>query len=255
MKNRRTVIILLILVLIVGWFIGWISNKNSWISYSSNKEYGVWEIIYYIAAILTAFGTVGAVFVALFKERIIQLFSSPDLTLEEKDEKYFCEDVDAEQQNPTASKYLSILHVTNKGNVDASGCEICIAKVLYAKGKDRKLKDITDTGNKRKLFWESAKVDLPVGIPKQIWLFRIDNPNSYGTPSSSNAQIVQPHLQLNGMKLKDNQSEKGIWEIIYYISNNESGHSRFKLTIEWNGEWKTRKTEMTDVLKVNFETL
>lgn len=255
MKKKKTLIILLVLVLFLGWFIGWISNKNSWIVYSSEKKYGVWEIIYYISAVITAFGTLGAVFVALFKDRIARLFSSPDLVLEMNDDKCFCEEVDSEQQTPISSQYQGLLNITNKGNVVASGCEVYIASVKYKKSKEKNFKDITDAETKRKLFWEAAKVDLPVEIPKQIWLFRIDKPNSFGTPTSSNAQSAQPHLQLNGIKLKDNYSEKGIWEISYYINNVENGHTRFKLTIEWNGVWKTRKTEMTDVLKVNFEII
>ncbi len=254
MKKCKTPIILLVIVLLLGWILGWISNKNLWIAYSPNKEYGSWEIIYYLAAILTAFGTIGAVFVALFKDRIVRLFSSPDLVLEMNDEQCFCEDVDSEQQNPTSSLYQGILNVTNKGNVLASGCEVYIAKVQYAKSKDKTYKDITDTESNHRLVWESNKVDLPINIPKQIELFKIEKPNSYGTPSS-NSQYTKPHLQLNGIKLKDHNSEKGVWKISYYINNNETGHSQFKLTIEWNGEWKARKTEMAEVLKVNFQII
>lgn len=244
------------MVLLLGWFIGWLSNKNMWLSYDSSKTYGLWEILYYVAAIITACGTLGAVFVALFKERIVRLITSPSLSLEMKDENCFCEDVDSEQQNPISSQYQGVLNITNNGNAVATACEVYIQKIQYAKSREKRFRDITDTESKRRLMWEAPKVDIPVTIPKQIWLFKIDKPNSYGTPSSSsNVQNVSSHLQLNGMKLKDSMSEKGIWEITYYISNNETGHNSFKLTIEWNGEWKTRKTEMVDVLKVNFENL
>lgn len=244
------------MILIAGWFLGWLSNKNMWISYNPETKYGIWEILYYIAAIITAFGTVEAVFVALFKERIFRLFSHPSLALSMKDDRCFSEDVDSEQQNPTSSQYLGILSVENTGNIVATGCEVYIEKVQYAKSRDKRLKDITDAESKRKLTWEAPRVDVPVSIPKQVLLFKIDKPNAYGTPFSSNSQQgVQCHLQLNGMKLRDNMSEKGVWEITYYINNVETGHKRFKLTIDWNGEWKTRKTEMIDVLKVKFDTI
>ena len=227
-----------------------------WVSYDPDTKYGAWEIIYYLSAIITAFGTVGAVFVALFKERLVRLFSCPNLELSMKDDKCFSEDVDSEQQNPTSSQYLGILNVNNKGNIVATGCDVFIEKVQYAKTKDKRMKDITDAESKRRLTWESGRVDVPVNIPKQVLLFKIDQANAYGTPSSSgNQKGVQCHLQLNGMKLRDNMSEKGVWEITYYINNFETGHTRFRLTIDWNGEWKTRKTEMADVLKVKFETL
>lgn len=255
-RNRTFYIIGILLLLVAGWFLGWLSNKNMWISYNPGVKHGTWEVIYYIASIITAFGTVGAVVVALFKERLVRLFSHPTLALSMKDDKCFSEDVDSEQQNPSSSQYLGILSVSNTGNVVATGCEVYIEKVQYAKTREKRLKDITDAESKRKLTWEAAKVDIPVRIPKQILLFKIDRPNSYGTPTAQvNNQTPQCHLFLNGMKLRDNMSEKGVWEITYYINNLETGHSRFRLTIDWNGEWKTRKTEMADVLKVKFEIL
>lgn len=257
MKHNRTLyIISVILLLGVGWITGWLCNKNMWISYKPNVKYGVWEIIYYIASIITAFGTIGAVFVALFKEKLIRLFSYPNLTLSMKDDKCFSEDVDSEQQNPTSSQYIGLLNIDNKGNTVATGCDVYIERIQYAKTRDKRLKDITDVESKRRLTWESGKVDIPVNIPKQVLLFKIDKPNAYGPPSATGVQQgVKCHLQLNGMKLRDNMSEKGIWEITYYINNNETGHRRFRISIDWNGEWKTRKTEMADVLKVKFEAL
>lgn len=255
-RNKIFYIIGVLLILVLGWFIGWLSNKNMWLIYNSEVKYGIWEIIYYIAAIITAFGTLGAVFVALFKEKIDRLFTCPNLVLTMKDDKCFSEDVDSEQQNPMSSQYLGILNVHNQGNIVATSCEVFIEKVQYAKTRDKRLKDITDAESKRKLTWEAHRVDVPVNIPKQVMLFKIDKPNAYGTPSASNnPQGAQCHLQLNGMKLRDNMSEKGVWEITYYISNLETGHTRFRITIDWNGEWKTRKTEMVDVLKVKFDTL
>ncbi len=260
MRRKKNLSILkilgILLVLIAGWFLGWLSNKNMWIAYSPNMQYGIWEIIYYMASVFAAFGTVGAVVVALFKEKIMRLFNHPEIVLLMKDEKYFSEDVDSEQQNPSSSQYRGLLEVNNKGNVPATGCEVFIEKVQYAKNKEKKLRDILDMESKKKLMWDAPKVDVPINIPKQILLFKIDKPNAYGTPSASDEQQETPcHLQLNGIKLRDNYSKKGIWEITYYISNNEIGHLRFKLTIDWNGEWKMRKTEMIDVLKVKFETL
>ena len=257
MKKRKTVYLLGIpIVLVIGWFAGWLSNKNVWLSYSPEIKYGTWDIVYYVAAIFTSIGTLGAVFVALFKEKIMRLLNRPKIQLSMKDEKCYEEEVDTEQQNPVASRYIGFLEVVNKGNVTATGCEICIESVQYSKSRDKKMKEISEMESKRKLYWDAAKVDIPVDIPKQVWLFKIDQPNAYGTPSASGVNHTsQSHLQINGLKLKDNKSEKGIWEITYYIRNNEVDHSRFKLTIEWTGEWKTRKTEMIDVLKAKFDII
>jgi len=256
MKKNRTIYIICILILLgIGWFIGWMSS-SVWLSYNRKVQYGMLEIVYYIATIITAFSTLGAVIVALFKERLVRLFSYPALKLSMKEDKCFSEDVDSEQQNPVSSQYLGILNVENNGNIIATGCEVFIEKVQYAKARDKRMRDITDAESKRKLMWEAAKVDVPVNISKQIMLFKINNPNAYGTPSAPDSKVcVQSHLQLNGMKLRDNMSGKGVWEITYYINNYETGHLRFRLTIDWNGEWKTRKTEMADVLKVKFDTL
>lgn len=255
-QNRGFYIISIFLLLAVGWFLGWLSDKRMWLSYEPGVKYGAWEILYFIAAIITAFGTLGAVFVALFQERIKRLLSHPTLSLSMKDDKCFSEDVDSEQQNPASSQYTGILNVDNKGNVVAKGCDVYIEKVMYAKTRDKRMKDITDTESKRRLQWEAGKVDIPVNIPKPLLLFKIAQPNTYGTPTVQ-ADIQEPkcNLFINGMKLRDNNSEKGYWEITYYISDIETAYKRFKLMIDWNGEWKARKTEMADVLKVKFEVL
>lgn len=252
MKNNKFLIALIIFTLIIGWFIGFICHKNMWIAYSPEIKYGVWDIIYYFSAIISAFGTLGAVVVALFKEKIIRMFSRPEISLQLEDNS-FSEEVDTEQQIPVSNQYYGKLIVKNNGNVMATGCEIFIEEVKYAKSKEKNLRDITDANTKKKLDWGADKVDIPISIPKQIILFTIDTPNTYGTPNSS--ELSNCSLNLNGMKLKDNHSKKGYWEICYYISNTETDHKRFKLTIEWTGEWKTRKTEMLECLKTNFEVL
>ena len=94
-------------------------------------------------------------------------------------------------------------------------------------------------------------VDIPIGIPSKIRLFEIVNPNSVGTPGKE--VVANPKISFNSLDLKKNCLEKGCWEIEYYISCKNGNASKFVLNVEWTGEFKSRATDMAEVLKVQIE--
>ncbi len=49
------------------------------------------------------------------------------------------------------------------------------------------------------------------------------------------------------------QCEYYDWTIEYYISCKNGNASKFVLNVEWSGEFKSRATDMTEVLKVQIE--
>lgn len=98
--------------------------------------------------------------------------------------------------------------------------------------------------------WTSSGVDVPIGIPSKIRLFEVINPNSIGTPGENSSE--KPRILFNGLELKNNQSEKGYWIIEYYISCRNGKVSKFSLNVEWNGEFKSRTTDMEEVLNVEI---
>lgn len=242
--------IVCLMSIIIGFAIGFLWQKNAWMNLDNARKSNTWEIIYYIFSIIGSLGTVGAVIVALGKEAILRHLYHPQLDIEFAEEFGISEDIDTEQQTPKTETYDCELKITNNGSVAAKTCEVIIEQVGYSDKKGRSLRYMKDYQSKTsKLVWESSKVEIPKGISKELRLFNIASPGSLGTPGEESTTC---HLELNGFKLKDNKSSKGYWEISYYIVYDNGEHNHFKLTIEWNGEWKSRKTEMKDVLHVNL---
>lgn len=233
--------------MIVGFFI----NKNIWTIIDSSKTIGIWDLIYYMFSILAALGTWAAVVVAIWKDSIIRLFYHPDIKLCLSDSNGYSEEVDTSQQTPQAEVYNCILKISNNGSVPAKCCEVILTNIGYATKKGNTLKPLKDfSAHSNKLWWESPFVEIPNKISKEILLFHIDAPGSSVTPTASSSNA---HIDINGFKLKDKNSMKGYWELSYYLGYENGERKQFMLSIEWTGEWKTRKTEMQDVLHVKLE--
>lgn len=128
-------------------------------------------------------------------------------------------------------------------------CKIYVSNIKYGKSKAN-IKSIKNSGNKQ-VRWTSSVVDIPIGIPSRIKLFEIINPNSVGTPGKE--VTVNPKISFNGLELKNQYLEKGYWSIEYYISCKNGNASKFVLNVEWTGEFKSRATDMIDVLNVQIE--
>lgn len=47
--------------------------------------------------------------------------------------------------------------------------------------------------------------------------------------------------------------EKGVWAIEYFITCKNGEVFKFKINIDWNGEFKSRATDMTEVLTIKIE--
>lgn len=250
MKKRLCVVIAFGLMFGGGFIMGLLCHRNAWINVDSGEPYSLLVVLYYLFTILGAIGTLCAVLVALFKESILNFLHHPDLSFTLTDSDGFVEEIDSSQQNPQADKYNCVLKITNNGTIAASSCFVCIEDIGYADSKGRTLHKMKDYQNKMKLWWEDPYVEIPKGLSKEIRLFNIDAVSGVGTPVSNSACC---HLELNGFKLKDNKSKKGYWEICYCIGYNNGEHKHFKLIVDWNGEWKTRKTEMKDVLHIKLE--
>jgi len=55
------------------------------------------------------------------------------------------------------------------------------------------------------------------------------------------------------VNLKTRNQRKAFGEIDYFVSCKNGDVSKFVAKIEWNGEFKSRATDMIDVLKVQIE--
>lgn len=214
------------------------------------NEYDPWQLAHYLFGIIGAIGTLLAVIVALAKEAIMKWLYSPDLCVSLVDNGITEVIANENQRVPEANSFEGYVRIENRGSLAALGCKAYVSEIRYGKSKSN-LKTVKDLKN-RQMRWVSAEVDMPVGIPSKIKLFEIVNPNSVGTPQAgSNNQ--KSRITFNGCELKNSQSEKGFWEIDYFISCKNGNVSKFIVSVEWNGEFLSRATDMVDVLKVQIE--
>ena len=201
-----------------------------------------------IINVFVALCTFFAILVALFKESILRLINHPNCKLELLEDG-IVEIIDREQSTPQADSYECKLQVHNAGNETANGCEIYVSEILYSQKRGQDTRPIRDIQGKKKLFWDSAFLDIPPKISKDIRLFKISSPNNYGTPEGQR-KSEKLRIEFNGVQIPLNNAQKGYWEVKYYMNCKNGASQYFTVQIEWDGSWKNRKTEMNEVLKV-----
>lgn len=254
--NRKTCLKWLkpIFLVLAGILIGsgglvlWFCFSNTKIK--TDNEYDPWLISYYLFQIIGAIGTVMAVVVALSKEAIMKWLYSPSLEISLVDNGV-TENIPETLKVPVATSFECLACVDNKGSLAALGCRVYVSDIKHGKSKAN-VKSIKNFKSKQ-LMWTSSGVDVPIGIPSKIKLFEIINPNSIGTPGENTTE--SPRILFNGLELKNYQSEKGCWIIEYYISCRNGKVSKFSLIVEWNGEFKSRTTDMEEVLNVEINRI
>ncbi len=93
------------------------------------------------------------------------------------------------------------------------------------------------------------------GIPSKghrvVELFKMLQPGDMNEPNSNNK--TPPHYVFAGVG--EEESMPGTWEIRYCIFCKNGNVSRFKITVLWLGEWKSRLKEMSSIVEVNAEML
>ena len=216
----------------------------------SEVVYDPWQIANYFFGIIGSIGTLLAVIVALVKEAIMKWLYSPSLNVTLVDNGITENIANENQRVPEASSYECYARIENTGSIAAIGCKIFISEIKYGKSQTS-LKSLQNIKNKQ-LRWISSEVDMPVNIPNKIKLFEIVNPNSMGTPSGS-SEDLDPTISFNGCELKSSQIKKGFWDVSYFISCKNGDVTKFNATIDWQGVFKSRATDMSEVLKIQIK--
>ncbi len=197
-----------------------------------------------------ALGTVLAVIVALAKESIMRWLYSPRLEVFPVDNGLM-EILNDSVRVPEATSYECHITIENTGSMVALGCRVYISDIKYSKSAKKECKTIKNVKNKQ-LLWMSNGVDIPVGISNRIKLFEVINPDLQGTPQTD-SNNHPPQIKFNGCSLGSKYSQGGYWFIDYYVSCKNGKVMKFCMSIEWNGEFKSRATDMSEVLKIQIE--
>lgn len=223
------------------------------ISYGISVTTDPWLACYYTFTIIGSVGTLSAVIVALYKEELIRWINSPDLEFIKVGNGLVANN--DSQVGVAPDNYECSIRVVNKGTSIAMGCKVFVHVLKYNKnGNHDRLKPDNKVKNKKQLTWTSSNVDIPVDIPSDIMLFQILNPNQLGTPQAGNA-TQNPKIVLNGYQLPKEKSEKGLWEIEYYITMRNGNVSKFLVIIDWDGSWSDSEEDMLDKVKIELKQL
>ncbi len=220
------------------------------INFARQTAYDPWQIVYYVFSILGAIATSFAVIVALFKEKFMQWFYKPAISINLIDQGV-TENVDLTVPDPKASSYWGFIEIENLGNCVAKACKVRLCDISHGK-KENNAKPINPISTKN-LWWTASEVDLPINSPSKVRLFEIVDVNKTGTPEERSTNSgAKPRIKFNGCELKDHHTIKGFWKITYMLLYNNGDSVIFEVTVDWGGEFKSRETEMIDVLTVKL---
>lgn len=212
-----------------------------------------WEAAYYIFAIISSIGTLTAVIVALSKEMLLKWLNSPNLNVEIIEGKVL--PIYDEQDDNIPSAYRCLLKIINKGGIAAISCRAYVNDVQHAyNGKKEKLKDINNECQKKQMLWSNHNIDILQDIPTELDLFKIVNPNQLSTPQLGNIQL-SPQISFNGCIIPKKRSQKGLWQIEYYISSKNGSVTRFLVSVDWSGEWTDKPEDMKDYVTIDCKKI
>jgi len=245
---RVTAWILLGIIIGSGSIVLWYCYSKT--TFKDNVIYDPWQIANYLFGIIGSIGTLLAVIVALAKEAIMKWLYSPSFNISLVDNGVTENIANENQRVPEASSYECYAKIENTGSIAAIGCKVFISEIKYGKNATN-LKTLQNIKNKQ-MRWISAEVDMPVSIPNKIKLFEIVNPNLIGTPQGS-TEDLESTISFNGCELKSSQIKKGFWDVSYFICCKNGDVTKFNATIEWNGTFKSRATDMAEVLKIQIK--
>lgn len=207
-----------------------------------------------LISVLSAFITLIAMLLALFKDDIRNLWNRAKLNIDEKIETSEIKNILYEASSDSneiikALKYTSYINIINIGNIPSNGTEIYLEKLLYFEHNNNNIEqniEFTSTALK----WNGDDINIiniPPGGKKKIILTEIKCPEKLSTPDSANTNL--PNEFLIGDIRIDNKKSRGKWIGTFCIYSQNHKKTTFEIEIKWNGIWKNRLSE----LRSNYE--
>nr|WP_314370514.1 hypothetical protein [uncultured Acinetobacter sp.] len=203
--------------------------------------------------VISSLVTVLAMIVALFKEDIRGLFIKPKLDLS-KDNKLNEVTQRLGQNNVEAMNYHYTTYVQNTGNIPAKEVEVYLTSLKHKKNNEQSYKDIEI--DSIPLTWknsESKQIMIPRNSRKSLILFQVLPPSNVSTPDQPPPNASnQSQIQIGTNKYSVDV-ETGEWDVVFSIYADNAKPINIHLTINWNGTWESRLTEMNTHLSVKEE--
>lgn len=244
-----------IVCLIIGYFIGVHLPYNWGAIMISDTPISKAEYYQLVTSIFEAIGTCAAVIVALFLNEIRACFKkvSFDIALSSEDALEEVEDIKGTKK---ALKYYNHIEFFNKGNINAQNCELYLENAEFFLSENNKNCDSFSVGNEP-INWgnnSSPMVYVPSQGKKILRIFEMIAPQKQSNPTGKDDNIIPAQYSFLGFP-HNVDAKKGKWELIYCLNSTNSKPQRFKLSIEWNGEWEGRQADMKKLLTMKMEQL
>ena len=142
------------------------------------------------------------------------------------------------------------MQIFNNENVNAQNCELYLESAKFTSENSTKDLRIENTP----INWNHGNniVYIPCQGKKVLPLFEVIAPQKQSTPDGK-IDNIPAMLKLLG--LNDMEAEAGKWVLIYCLYSTNSKPRKFECTIDWNGNWEERQTEMKDILRMQLRML
>lgn len=196
------------------------------------------SLMYYTFAVISGNGTFWAVIVALFSQQILDWLFACRCDISLRDDNFIGYVEDA-----AIVMYENYLLLSNPSSSVIRDCEIVIKKIMYKQNPANNLKKISKI--ETNLIWPNGrkKCNIRKGDSLEIPLARILPNTPMGVPNHQN-NIEQTHLVIEGASIPRQYNKQGTWEIEYEILSRQEIISKFKIIINWSGEWCDVEREM-----------
>lgn len=256
--NNKFVWFLIIIGFVLGYFAGVYFPQIS-IPEIEERTINQVEFNTMILRGLALLATFLAVIVALFKEEIRSIWKNvklnvviPENPIQESLGKENVNAGDSNKEFITANHYSGKVHIINKGTIPVLNAELYLEKIEYFKKDNSQPKEIEVSGKAIK--WdkeEETKSLIPSNGQKTCELIFIGAPSEESLPDGSESTSKNPSMQIGETEIpKDFQNGKFVAH--FAIHSISCKCKKFKTSIEWDGKWHTRLTEMSDSLTLKM---
>ncbi|WP_298153891.1 hypothetical protein [Flavobacterium sp.] len=234
-------------VVALGYLIGLVFPYH-FFQPSFNESDPITKAEYYriVIAIISAMITFCAMIVALFKDDFREYWKRPKIKFIEPSNLTIEDKENSESENATSeshiivNKYISRIEVLNEGNLPAQNAEIYLDNLTFTP-KNSSIQQHVETTSTA-LEWNgngSSSIIIPPGGKKLVRIAEITAPEKFSTPDSTQTAKAAT-ITIGDL---ESTEQKGTWKAKFTLYAQNHRPTSFDITIEWDGQWKSRLTE------------
>lgn len=259
MKKQYKYLIFIILF-VISYTIGCLYPLKFFLLTYDNTPISKAEHIKILISIIAAFLTLCAVTVALFKEKILSIFTKPNLSIEKPTIKPNLEIISdkmqiAKNESIEATMYVSRLVVKNYGNSAATDVAISLEKLEFKEHNYSINNSFEPSGEP--LLWNNFKdkINILPNSEKMINIVEIFSPKKTSTPEGKTEIQQEAEIIIGNFKNCNKKTRPGVWEATFVLHAQNHKHITFVVNVEWQGKWKSRLTDFENEYKYTLNNI